>query len=81
MQLDSRPATQPLAAFQAKEARFAMLARTQPLGSATLQRLAQADADERRRLYEQLAGLERDLPGRMAPDDGTGSRGKEVEQT
>jgi pyruvate-ferredoxin/flavodoxin oxidoreductase len=70
MQLDSRSASQPLATFQAKEARFAMLARNRPKEHQELQRLAQADADERRRLYEQLAGVERDVPGRMQPEDG-----------
>ncbi|HJS27080.1 MAG TPA: pyruvate:ferredoxin (flavodoxin) oxidoreductase, partial [Actinomycetota bacterium] len=81
MQLDSRSASQPLATFQAKEARFAMLARTRPQEHRELQRLAQADADERRRLYEQLAGVERDLPGRMPREDGTGSPEMEVAET
>jgi pyruvate-ferredoxin/flavodoxin oxidoreductase len=81
MQLDARRASQPLATFQAKEARFAMLARTRPQEHATLQRLAQADADERRRLYEQLAGLERDVPGRISPDGGDGSREMEGADT
>ena len=65
MQLDSKAATLPLKDFQAKEARFAMLARSNPDGYAELQGLAQADADERWRLYEQLAGVERRAPGRM----------------
>jgi pyruvate-ferredoxin/flavodoxin oxidoreductase len=81
MQLDSRSASQPLAAFQAKEARFAMLARTRPQEYAALQRLAQEDADERRRLYEQLAGVERDLPGQMPREDGTRSREMEGAET
>ena len=67
MQLDSKAATIPLDAFQSKEARFAMLARSRPKEYAELQRLAQSDADERRRLYEQLAGVEREVPGRMRP--------------
>ena len=64
MQLDSREPTLPLEEFQTKEARFAMLARSSPERYAELQRLAQTDAEERRRLYEQLAGVERHVPGR-----------------
>jgi pyruvate-ferredoxin/flavodoxin oxidoreductase len=62
MQLDSKAPTIALKEFQAKEARFAMLARSQPEAYAELQRLAQADAEERRHLYEQLAGVEREVP-------------------
>jgi pyruvate-ferredoxin/flavodoxin oxidoreductase len=69
MQLDSREPNMPLKEFQAREARFAMLARSRPERYAELQRLAQADAEERRRLYEQLAGVERHAPGR-AEDQG-----------
>jgi pyruvate-ferredoxin/flavodoxin oxidoreductase len=69
MQLDSKAATMPLSSFQSKEARFAMLARSRPKEYAELQRLAQSDADERRRLYEQWSGIERDPPGRMHRDD------------
>ncbi|HET8527186.1 MAG TPA: pyruvate:ferredoxin (flavodoxin) oxidoreductase [Actinomycetota bacterium] len=69
MQLDSKAATMPVSAFQSKEARFAMLARTRPQEHADLQRLAQSDADERRRLYEQLSGVERDRPGQMGHID------------
>jgi pyruvate-ferredoxin/flavodoxin oxidoreductase len=69
MRLDSKAATMPVSAFQSKEARFAMLARSRPETHADLQRLAQSDADERRRLYEQLSGVERDLPGKMAGND------------
>jgi pyruvate-ferredoxin/flavodoxin oxidoreductase len=69
MQLDSREPTLPLREFQAKEARFAMLARSSPERYAELRGLAQTDAEERRRLYEQLAGVERHAPGR-AEDQG-----------
>jgi hypothetical protein len=41
-----------------------MLARSSPERYAELQGLAQTDAEERRRLYEQLAGVERHAPGR-----------------
>jgi pyruvate-ferredoxin/flavodoxin oxidoreductase len=74
MQLDSKAPTVPLAEFQAKEARFAMLARSRPAEFATLQELAQADARERRHLYEQLAGVERHAPGHV---DGDGHRAAE----
>jgi len=70
MQLDSREPTLPLKEFQAKEARFAMLARSSPERYAELQGLAQTDAEERRLLYEQLAGVERHAPGRAEDHDG-----------
>jgi pyruvate-ferredoxin/flavodoxin oxidoreductase len=57
--------------FAGKEARFAMLARTDPERAETLARLAQADIDERWRFYEQLAGVERTVPHL---DDGDGER-------
>ena len=48
-----------------------MLGRARPEEYDELRALAQADADERWRLYEQLAGLERHAPG--TPDgDGRG---------
>jgi pyruvate-ferredoxin/flavodoxin oxidoreductase len=64
-QLDSRSPTTPLKEFQAKEARFAMLARSRPEEYEQLARLAQADAEERWRFYEQLAGVERQAPGEL----------------
>jgi pyruvate-ferredoxin/flavodoxin oxidoreductase len=72
MHLDSRAPSIPLEEFQAKEARFAMLARSRPSAYDELHRLAQDDAKERRRLYEQLAGVERHVPGQPdgdAPDE------------
>jgi pyruvate-ferredoxin/flavodoxin oxidoreductase len=63
MQLDSKAPTLPLADFQTKEARFAMLARSRPAEYERLRALAQADAEERWHLYEQLAGVERQAPG------------------
>jgi len=50
------------------EARFAMLARTDPARAEQLFTLAQADVDERWRYYEQLAGLDRAVPS-DAPDE------------
>jgi pyruvate-ferredoxin/flavodoxin oxidoreductase len=60
--LDSKPATMPLREFAAGEARFAMLARTAPEEFERLLALAEADAAERWRYYEQLAGLSRTAP-------------------
>jgi pyruvate-ferredoxin/flavodoxin oxidoreductase len=45
-----------------KEARFAMLTRTQPDRAAHLLELAQKDIDDTWHYYEQLAGVERDNP-------------------
>ncbi|HKJ24527.1 MAG TPA: pyruvate:ferredoxin (flavodoxin) oxidoreductase [Myxococcota bacterium] len=63
LHLDSRKASRPLGEFLQSEARFAMLARSNPERARELVALAQADADERWRFYEQLAGLERSVPG------------------
>jgi pyruvate-ferredoxin/flavodoxin oxidoreductase len=61
--LDSRPPSMPFSEFAAKEARFAMLNRSNPERAEMLIEAAQEDITERRRLYEQLAGVERGLPG------------------
>ena len=73
-QLDSRQPSLSLRAFAEKEARFAMLMRSDPKRADELLALAQADADERWRYYTQLAGLERSVvteprqaPGPVAP--------------
>jgi len=58
-QLDSAAPSIPLTDFALKEARFSMLARSDPSRSAELLDLAQQDIDERWHYYEQLAGLER----------------------
>jgi pyruvate-ferredoxin/flavodoxin oxidoreductase len=60
--LDSARPSIPVREFTASETRFAVLARTHPDRAAELAELAQADADERWRYYEQLAGLHRSLP-------------------
>ncbi len=69
--LDSQRPSIPVAEFMATETRFAVLQRTQPDRAAELAALAQADADERWRYYEQLAGLRRSVP-HLQPH-GTGS--------
>jgi len=75
-QLDSAAPSIPLKDFALKEARFSMLARSDPDRSAMLLDLAQRDIDERWHYYEQFAGLERMLPephrpvlGDDVPDD------------
>jgi pyruvate-ferredoxin/flavodoxin oxidoreductase len=60
-QLDSAAPSIPLKDFALKEARFSMLARSDPDRSAMLLDLAQQDIDERWHYYEQLAGVERAL--------------------
>ena len=60
--LDSSTPTIPIVDFVATEARFAVLQRTHPERAAELAALAQADADERWRYYQQLAGIERTVP-------------------
>jgi pyruvate-ferredoxin/flavodoxin oxidoreductase len=60
-QLDSAAPSLPLKDFALKEARFSMLARSDPARSAELLDLAQQDIDERWHYYEQLAGVERAL--------------------
>ena len=66
--LDSAAPTIPVADFVATETRFAVLERTHPERAAELATLAQADADERWRYYEQLAGIERTVPHVHRPD-------------
>ena len=60
--LDSRKPKLPLSEFTAREARFAMLARSRPEDAAELAELAQHDVDERWHVYEQLAEIEHE-PG------------------
>ena len=66
--LDSATPSIPIADFVATETRFAVLKRTHPERAAELATLAQADADERRHYYEQLAGIERTVPHVHRPD-------------
>jgi len=56
--LDSRTPKVPFADVAAKEARYAMLRRSNPERAAALLELAQDDIDERWQLYEQLAAIE-----------------------
>ena len=59
--LDSRKPNVSFKEFALREARFAMLARANPDHAEALFQLAQRDIDERRRLYEQLSGLQREV--------------------
>ncbi len=60
--LDSRRPSVPFVQVAREEARFAMLERSDPDRAARLAALAQADIDERWRLYEQFEDLERTIP-------------------
>ncbi|UCE87971.1 MAG: 4Fe-4S dicluster domain-containing protein, partial [Deltaproteobacteria bacterium] len=60
--LDSRPPTIPIREFALSEARFAILERSDPQRAQHLLTLAQADADERWRFYQQMAEVERTIP-------------------
>jgi len=61
-QLDSAAPTMPLRDFAMQEARYAMLARTDPARSDQLLSLAQNAIDQRWHFYEQLAAVERSIP-------------------
>ena len=68
--LDSKAPTIPLREFAAKEGRYTLLARSKPELAERLMTIAQADVDERRRLYEQMAGVERHAPDDTIDTDG-----------
>ena len=77
--LDSKKPTLPLKAFTDKEARYAMLRRTDPDRADTLMRRAQEDVDARWHLYEQTAGIERGSAHEAAPHDETAAGDEEGE--
>jgi pyruvate-ferredoxin/flavodoxin oxidoreductase len=56
--LDSKAPSIPLKTFEDSELRFAILARTDPVRAEMLMRQAQEDVNERRHLYEQMAGID-----------------------
>ena len=60
--LDSKTPTVPLKDFAAAEARFGILARTDPERFDSLMATSQEDINSRWKLYEQLAGIEREMP-------------------
>jgi pyruvate-ferredoxin/flavodoxin oxidoreductase len=59
--LDSRKPTIPFSELAQQEARFAMLARSDPANAARLAALAQKDIDDQWHYYEQMAGVEREI--------------------
>jgi pyruvate-ferredoxin/flavodoxin oxidoreductase len=63
MRLDSRPPKLPFREFAKLETRYAVLARSDPEAAERLLALAQEDIDERWHFYEQLAQIERTIPG------------------
>ena len=67
--LDSKKPSIPFKEFAWQEARFAMLARSQPEEAERLFRLAQEDIDERWSLYEQLADIERNVQGDLEDEE------------
>ncbi len=69
LKLDSRKPTVPLDQFTMKEGRFAMLAQADPARAKELARAAQAEADARWQLYEQIAGVHR-VVAEGPPDGG-----------
>ncbi|HKK70680.1 MAG TPA: pyruvate:ferredoxin (flavodoxin) oxidoreductase [Candidatus Krumholzibacteria bacterium] len=62
-QLDSKKPKIPYTDFATKEARFAMLERIDSEAFHRLTAIAQEEIDERWRLYEQMASVERTVPG------------------
>jgi pyruvate-ferredoxin/flavodoxin oxidoreductase len=71
LKLDSRKPTMPVERFALKEGRYAMLAQADPARAQQLMKMAQADADARWQLYEQVAGVHRNLPESGKQDDGS----------
>ena len=68
-QLDSAAPSIPVRDFALQEARYAMLARTDPQRSEELLDLAQAGIDERWHYYEQMSSMERALPATPQRDE------------
>ncbi|HET6952531.1 MAG TPA: pyruvate:ferredoxin (flavodoxin) oxidoreductase [Acidimicrobiales bacterium] len=66
--LDSHRPSIAVRDFTASETRFAILERTHPAEAKHLGDLLQADANERWRYYEQLAGMHRTIPHTEPPD-------------
>ena len=60
--LDSKAPGEPLGDFTGQATRSTALGRSQPELASQLEALAQADIDERWKLYSQLAGVERHTP-------------------
>jgi pyruvate-ferredoxin/flavodoxin oxidoreductase len=69
LKLDSRKPTMPVESFTMKEGRYAMLAQADPARAKHLLKSAQADADARWQLYEQIAGVHRNVTDDAGHDD------------
>jgi len=69
LKLDSRKPTVPLEQFTMKEGRYAMLAQADPGRAKMLSKVAQAAADARWQLYEQVAGVHRHVHHGYEEDD------------
>jgi len=61
LKLDSRKPTIPVEQFTMKEGRYAMLAQADPTRAKLLAKVAQTAADSRWQLYEQMAGVHRQV--------------------
>ncbi|MBX3427817.1 MAG: pyruvate:ferredoxin (flavodoxin) oxidoreductase [Pirellulales bacterium] len=66
-QLDSRPPTVPFKQVAMQEARFAMLARSNPAEAERLFKLAQDDINDQWNYYQQMAGVSRDVEQQQEP--------------
>ncbi len=75
--LDSKPPSMKLRDFALTEARFAMVARSEPEEFEHLMARAQEDVDERWKLYEQLAGVQRAAPHLPEPPAGEAHEAQE----
>ncbi|HVT30175.1 MAG TPA: thiamine pyrophosphate-dependent enzyme, partial [Lacipirellulaceae bacterium] len=74
--LDSRKPTVPFAELAQQEARFAMVARSDPKNAERLSALAQKDIDDQWHYYEQMAGVEREIASNgeeLCPDKVSGT--------
>jgi pyruvate-ferredoxin/flavodoxin oxidoreductase len=72
-QLDSRKPNLAFKELAASEARFAMLARSNPAAAEKLFELAQRDIDDQWHYYEQLAGVEREVAEQAGKKEGAQS--------
>jgi pyruvate-ferredoxin/flavodoxin oxidoreductase len=72
-QLDSRKPNMSFKELAASEARFAMLARSNPAAAEKLFELAQRDIDDQWHYYEQLAGVEREVAEQAGKKEGAQS--------
>jgi pyruvate-ferredoxin/flavodoxin oxidoreductase len=73
LKLDSRKPTIPVEQFTMKEGRYAMLAQADPLRAKLLAKVAQTAADSRWQLYEQMAGVHRQVHDDYERDDSSGA--------